>query len=243
MLYALTRRCTETTGRFLLDTILTENMDGSRPASEDEPPGTPSADSPDQAAAPRLVFDSARQGRKVWLLTWFAAAGAVATLYWGWNLLRTYGLSPGDGGVLRPLGQRIALGAFVGSLGPMFFGGMLVFNRHYVDRITRLGVDRLRIRMMGLFLRREYDVAISEAKFGEVRGRYNPNDLLGLVNTLVSGFVIDTPFRTVRVPFRRWPVILDLQGEMRARQARSGLADRPPARTPASEREGKPERR
>jgi hypothetical protein len=224
----------------LLDSFLIwiENMDEVIPDSKAEPPGASSADLSDQDAAPRLVFDSARQGLKVWLLTWLMAAGAAATLYWGWDLLRTYGLSPGDGGVLRPLGQRIAMGAFVGSLGPIFFGGMLVFNRHYVDRIMRLGADRLRIRMMGLILRREYDVSISEAQIGKVRGLYDPNDLLTLVNTMVSGFVINTPYRTIRVPFRRWPVILDLQGEMRARKARSGPDERPsPAKDP-----GRPKR-
>jgi hypothetical protein len=39
---------------------------------------------------------------------WFALAtlGAVS---WGVDLAQTYGLSPGDGGELRPLRQRLAV--------------------------------------------------------------------------------------------------------------------------------------
>lgn len=59
--------------------------------------------------------------------------------YWAWDLSQTYGLSPGDGGVLKPPGSRLAAAAIVGAIGLLPFIGMIAYVRRYVAGLVWQG--------------------------------------------------------------------------------------------------------
>ena len=76
------------------------------------------------AADPTLLFHAGRQALRVRFIMLLSLASAAGALYSGVDLVRYYGLAPADGGVLRPLWQRAALGLFVAGLGVAFLYGM-----------------------------------------------------------------------------------------------------------------------
>ena len=61
---------------------------------------------------------------------------AIGGAWWGVDLAQTWGLREADGGVLKPLWQRVTLGAGLALLGVSFLAGMLVYLRFYI-----IGID------------------------------------------------------------------------------------------------------
>ena len=84
-----------------------------------------------------VVFDAGHQLRKVRFVMWLAVACAGAGAWWGWSLGQTYGLAPGDGGVLAPLPTRMAVGTTVAGLGLLFAAGMWLYGRQYIAEIRQ----------------------------------------------------------------------------------------------------------
>jgi hypothetical protein len=164
---------------------------------------------PPAAVAPRLHFRAGPQARKVVALTLFAAACALGAAWWGLDLGRTYGLAEADGGVLRPLWQRAALGGCLALLGLAFLAGMLVYWRFYVVRLdVEDGGRLLRIGRLPPFP--TLLVPCDQVKVGDaVHGRGGG---LSLLYSRLSS--VNAPWRTIRLPGWRWPLILDLHGRL-----------------------------
>jgi len=145
-----------------------------------------------------------RQARKVrWVLlaSWVAAA---ACLLWAWSLLHTYGMNPGDGGILRPFPDRFRAALLVTLMGGLPAMGMTLFARRYV---VELGVDAGHLRIATL---NPWRVAprIEIVRLSELRGgRHFP----GRLAKGRSG--VHAPWITLRVRDRKLPYILDLQAE------------------------------
>lgn len=159
------------------------------------------------------IYHAARQATKVRWLYGFALAVCLGCLYWGYDLSQTYGLSPGDGGVLRPLAQRLAWGGFVALFGLLFAVGMLVYTRIYIGR---------------LWLSQATQQVVFETirLWGGARFSVPPQDIIG--SSYHPG-MLDTPTHSVNAPFyfvrlrgRRLPLILDGQGKF----IQPGLAER-----------------
>ncbi len=94
-----------------------------------------------------------KAGRRVWRvrgLLWLSLVVAVWFVIWGFDLYRTYGLRPADGGVLAPEGVRRAWAFGMGGLGVAFAVGMWVYARAYVAAlwIDDAG-DRVAIQTVG----------------------------------------------------------------------------------------------
>jgi len=150
------------------------------------------------------LFDAGWQVKKVRGLTWFALAVCLGCLYWGYDLSQTYGLSPGDGGVLRPLAQRLAWGGFVALFGLLFAGGMFLYNRLYIGRAW-------------LDERGQQVVFETVRLWGGARFSVPPQDILG--GSYHPG-MLETPSHSVNAPFyfvrlrgRKLALILDGQGQ------------------------------
>lgn len=159
------------------------------------------------------VFHAGWQGKKVMGLLWFSIAVGLGCLYWGYDLYLHYGLAPGDGGVLAPLGQRLAWAAVVGFFGLAFALGMLIYARVYINA-TWLDADAQQIifETLRLWGRARFSVPPAEI----VGSRYQAGQLT------TESHTVNAPFHFVYIRGHRMPYILDGQGQF----IRPGLAAR-----------------
>jgi len=138
---------------------------------------------------------------KLRMLLWLSYAACAGALYWGWDLAQTYGLNPGDGGVLRPLWERLAFGGFVALAGLAFAAAMVVLSRLYVTRLARDG-SRLFIETLtplGLGARR-VEIPVKALKGGSYHHGAGPEG-------------VDAPWITLRVEGQRFPFMLDVKAK------------------------------
>ncbi|WP_162806257.1 hypothetical protein [Sphingosinicella terrae] len=151
------------------------------------------------------LYRAGAQLTKVRGLMLFSLVCALGTAWWGWDLFRTYGSLPGDGGVLAPLGTRLAVGIGVASIGILFALGMAAYGRIYV---SVLALDEpsgtLRASTVRFVGSRALIVPLTDVFGSNYRaGRFvNP-----------AGVSVNAPWISVRVKGRRWPLIVDAQGE------------------------------
>jgi transmembrane protein TMEM70 (proton-transport ATP synthase complex) len=110
-----------------------------------------------------LIYRAGFQLTKIKGMMIFAALCAAGAVYWGWDLFNTVGLRPADGGVLKPLGERLAWGLGVAGLGVAFLAGMWVFGRRYATRIRYdQAKDALHIGTLEFLAGREHIHAASD---------------------------------------------------------------------------------
>lgn len=158
-----------------------------------------------------VVFDAGPQLRKVRVVMWLAVACAIAGTWWGWSLALTFGLAPGDGGVLRPLPTRMAVGATVAGLGLLFASGMWLFGRQYIAEIRQgPGDDAITVRTTHLVGTTARTYAASQVRLG--RRHEGRSSTRSLEDPFIEGIRVHAPWRAVHVPGRRIPLILDGQG-------------------------------
>jgi len=162
---------------------------------------------------PRPVFSS---NRFVALFVVLAVliGGGLAAIAASYDLLQTYGLSPGDGGVLKPLSERIAMAGFIFSLGLLCLAGGIICMYRYVISIHKVGKSEFAVHTLGMLGMRTLELPLENLRLGkrqEGRGRYP------------SGHSVDAPYRLLRVAGRRIPFILDLQGQIHDRRALAEL--------------------
>ena len=148
-----------------------------------------------------LLFENQRQARKARLVVLGTIVWSLGWLYWSSVIAQTYGLAAGDGGSLRPAGQRyiIALLMLAVAFAPLI--GMLVYGRVYLTRIRRDG-DRLELTSLGFLLPFRYRIDLSELT--------GATTYKGKATGRVS---VDAPWITLRVKGRRLPFVIDLQAE------------------------------
>jgi hypothetical protein len=150
------------------------------------------------------IYAAGWQGWKVRFVTVICLAGSAGIAFAGWYLGTRYGLELVDGGVLKPLGTRLAIGAAFLAGAAAIAGGMWVYGRCYVQRV--LAADdgsRLRIRLSGLLWGDWLDVPAGDVltadfRAGQARG---------------GGISVNAPWFKVRLRGRRLPLILDVQGD------------------------------
>lgn len=92
---------------------------------------------------PLVLVANTHQARKVRWVFWGCVAFLVGFLYWAWDLSQTYGLSPGDGGELRPLEQRLLAAAILATIGVLPLLGMVLYLRRYVAGLSWHGDEVL----------------------------------------------------------------------------------------------------
>lgn len=162
----------------------------------------------------KRLFENHRQTLKVRIVLWIVFLVGLAALYAGWSTFQTYGLSPGDGGVLRPFGERLAFGAGIALLGCILVVAMMLFATLYVVTLSR-NDDRISIETLtALGIGRShhsFDISdVGEAAYHH--GRMSRGIVPGEQSSLFQS--IDAPWITLRVAHRRLPFILDLQAEI-----------------------------
>jgi len=166
----------------------------------------------------RVIYRNSRQALKVRIVFWLLLAAGLGAVYGGWAIFTSYGLSPADGGILRPLWQRLLFGGFVALFGVAIAGGMWLYCRVYVVSIET-GPDKVTVGLMSIFGRRK--VSHPFTAFGEQathRGRSHP------LVTMLSGLTVNAPWQSLRVEGKRLPYLVDLQAEKVDRNAIRGLS-------------------
>ena len=150
------------------------------------------------------LFRAGGQLKKVRALMGFSLLCAAGAVWAGSNLALTYGLNPADGGELAPLPVRLAWGVGVALIGISFAAGMYLYGRCYVAQLD--------------FDEQAKQFRIRTVRFlGSSEQTVNPADILrsrhhsGKFQT--PGVSVNAPWTSLKIRGRRWPLILDAQGE------------------------------
>jgi hypothetical protein len=153
--------------------------------------------------------------RVIMIVSLLTAAGC----FWGgWVLFQTYGLSPGDGGVLAPVGERLAWGLVVAALGLLFALGMWAFGRIYVHSIDLdEGTDTLRIRTMSFFGLREAVYPTSDVIGSTYVAGNSSRDTASVLDIVAPGDAhysgVNAPYYWLRLRSRRGSLVVDAKGD------------------------------
>jgi hypothetical protein len=150
------------------------------------------------------IYAAGGQLLKVRAMMILSLVCALAAMWWGWSLFQTQGLRPADGGVLAPLGTRLAWGIGVAGLGIAFAAGMWLYGRLYVSALRFDAAARaLHFRTVGFF--GGHDLVFAEADI--LHSTYQPGR-----GPSGADIQVDAPWIKVAIRGRRLPLILDAQG-------------------------------
>jgi hypothetical protein len=153
------------------------------------------------------VYAAGGQLLKVRAMMILSLLCALAASWWGWTEFQTHGLRPADGGVLAPLGTRLAWGIGIAALGSAFAAGMWVYGRLYVSALRFDPAARaLHFRTVGFVGGRELVVAEPDI----VGSTYQPGR-----GPSGADIQVDAPWIKIAIRGRRLPLILDAQGVFR----------------------------
>ena len=156
------------------------------------------------------IFRAGGQLVKVRCMMLLSLATLVGTTYAGVNLAQHFGQSPGDGGVLKPLPERLAMGAFVFSLGAVFAGGMWLYGKFYVASIDFDDREqKLYLKTVEFFGTKRHAIDLSNVL--ESKEHAGQLDLTDFDPASIS---VNAPWKSVRLGGWRLPVIVDTQGEI-----------------------------
>ena len=167
------------------------------------------------------LIKNRHQARKVRFVTWGVALMGAGFIAWAAHMSQSYGLSPGDGGVLRPPAERWGAAAILALCGLVPLIGIAYYARLYVIRLVREGLE-LRVTVIGLLTSFTRTYAVTDV------GRTSHHAGENYENRAVS-----TPWTVLRIAGR--PYIIDRQAEWIDGAAISRLTkDAERARKPAS---------
>ena len=152
----------------------------------------------------KTLFAAKWQAFKVRLIYWFLALACLGALYGGWTIYNSFGLSPGEGGVLRPFGQRLAFGVFIAALGLAAFVATHIYIRRYVTRMELSG-NEVGVETMTSTGRSWRAIPAGDLVLG---GLYGDSRII-----TTRGQTVRASWRTLRVKGDKLPLLLDMQAE------------------------------
>lgn len=156
------------------------------------------------------VFRAGSQLVKVRFMMLLSLAALVGSMYAGANLVQHYGQAPGDGGVLKPLPERIAIGTFVLGFGAVFTGSMWLYGQFYVARLDFDDSEqKIYLSTVEFFGTKRHAIELSNIlKSDDHAGQF---DLTTFDPDSIS---VNAPWKSVQLGGWRLPVIIDAQGEI-----------------------------
>ncbi len=143
------------------------------------------------------------QSMKVRLLYWFLLAVSAALIVTGAYLALNYGTNPVDGGVLRPIGERLAIFGGLAGSGLLIGLGIQYYMSIYVILMRRDG-NRIIIRTAGQFAGsgKSFDANDIET-LKPYSGRF----------MLINGQAGHTPFVMMKIRGKKRAFLIDMQAE------------------------------
>ncbi|HEU4885737.1 MAG TPA: hypothetical protein VFT45_26110 [Longimicrobium sp.] len=181
----------------------------------------------------RVIFDAGPQRWKIWFVLLICLICGGGMIFAGGNMLMNYGMQPEDGGVLKPLASRMLMGGVFALPGAALIAAILLYLQLYVTRIEEDDVgDGFRVTVAGFGSPQTLsldDVA---------RVSYNE----GISHA--GGMSVNAPWYSLRLRGRRFPLIVDMQGDFHDEPAVDRLIrgepplliDRRPNRKPEGKR-------
>jgi hypothetical protein len=164
---------------------------------------------PDRVGGAAMIdlFHSGSQTRAVRFVMILSLLVAAGCCWGGYALFQSYGLSPGDGGVLAPLGTRLSWGMGVAALGLATAWGMWLYGRNYVRSIRYdPHAQVLHIRTLGMF-----GDGVAAVPVGRVRrSTFRGGRMAGMGD--FADVSVNAPWFSMKVEGRALPYILDAQG-------------------------------
>lgn len=162
----------------------------------------------------RVIFDAGPQRWKIWFVLLICLLCGGGMVFAGGYMLLNYGMQPEDGGVLKPLASRMLMGGVFALPGAAIVAAILLYLQLYVTRIEEVEAgDGFRVTVAG---------------FGSPR-TIHPADVAGSgYNDGVShagGMSVNAPWYSVRLRGRRFPLIVDMQGDFLDERAVHRLID------------------
>ena len=161
--------------------------------------------------AAEVVFENKWQALKVRFVFWLLLAAGIGGLWAGWSIILYFGLSEADGGVLRPLWQRLLFGGSLAALGGTVAYGMWIYIHLYVLRMSLQG-NKVTLRVMAPFGHSERVFDAND--LGE--GAYHEGKLFDVDehNRRHAVPSVDAPWITLKSRGQFWPFILDAKAEV-----------------------------
>ncbi len=147
----------------------------------------------------RLLENGSRV-RRVRLVALFIALFAMAFCCWAVSLAHNYGLSPGDGGVLRPLGERLLVAGIVMLIAFVFLAGIVIYLRRYLIRIELRG-DQVELTVIGVLS--PFVITVDRDQIRSARYFHG--------NFSARGLVVRAPWITLKVAGFAIPFVVDMQ--------------------------------
>ncbi|MEM7234034.1 MAG: hypothetical protein AAF517_17790 [Planctomycetota bacterium] len=157
----------------------------------------------------RRIYHADFQLVKVRGIMYLAMAVGLGALWAAYHIYTTFGLNPADGygGELAPMAHRAPFAGFVALFGLTFWGGMFMYGRCYAAEISVSDDEsEVKIRTLGFIVDRRMTRAASElvdSDFHEGRNK-------GFFARYLS---VNAPWVSVRIRGKRWPLIVDVQGD------------------------------
>ncbi|TWH62572.1 hypothetical protein [Dulcicalothrix desertica] len=156
------------------------------------------------------VFRAGGQLIKVRFLMLLSLVALVGTTTAGVYLFKNFGLTKSDGGVLRPLPQRIALGTAISSLGIAFAGGMWLYGKLYVASIDfDERAEKVYLNTVEFFGTKQRVI-----KFSDILGGNEHEGKFDLTDFNPSSISVNAPWKSVHLKGWKFPLIIDIQGEI-----------------------------
>jgi hypothetical protein len=184
----------------------------------------------------RTIFDAGPQRWKIWFVVLICVLCGAGLIFPGGYLLLNYGLHPDDGGVLKPLMSRILMCSVFALPGMAIIAAILLYLRCYVMRIEADDAEsgyRIALAAPGRALTIGHDDIT----------RVGYND--GISHA--GGISVNAPWYSLRLRGRRFPLIIDLQGDFLDQHAVDRLIEGEPPlllpRRPSPKPQGKKRRR
>lgn len=147
-----------------------------------------------------LLLDNSGRALRVRLVMLGTVLWCLAMCAWATDLAASYGLSPGDGGQLRPLAQRLQVALLVGLAGLLPMPAMALFMRCYLVRLERHG-ERLEVVAIGLLAPVRSHLAVADVRRVRAHdGRFH-----------AGGVAVEAPWLSLYVAGHRLPYLVDLQ--------------------------------
>lgn len=162
----------------------------------------------------RTIFDAGPQRWKIWFVVLICLICGGGMVFAGGYMLLNYGMQPEDGGVLKPLTSRMLMGGVFALPGLAIIAAILLYLQLYVTRIEEDEVgDGFRVTIAG------FGPGLTIDRHDLARVRYND----GISHA--GGISVNAPWYSLRLRDRRFPLIVDMQGDFLDQNAVERLID------------------
>lgn len=160
-----------------------------------------------------VIIDNPKRTLWVRVVSWFFFIVGAACIGAGVLIYQTYGLGAADGGVLKPVWERLAMGGFVVAFGLFCAVGMWFYGTVYVARLVQ-DSNIFTITTLSLFGHTEKQFQLGDIKGGSFfHGRMGGSSSHRHHSDRPVP-TVNAPWVTLRLKGQKVPYVIDGQADM-----------------------------